>query len=310
MKVTLIGKSNFAGMIAKAVSESVFIEVEERTFPDEEVCPRLLISNEEQLKGAHAVIAMQLKACQPKNQYLISLLWTLYNVKRYKPARISCIMPYPLYSRQDEEFRKGEPISYHYLASALESAGVNTYVTFNSHIYGKREINQIFTKSRAFDLSAIPVLGNELKSLLSSPQEAICLAPDEGALFLAEELANSINTPFFTAIQKFRNPDTGEISQKLENIAFEIENQSIVIIDDIVSSGKTMIGAAQIVKEKGAKNVIFAYIHAVHTSKNFSIMQEVNPTHTIATDTIMTDLSGLTTISVIPLLSNWIKENT
>ncbi|UCG89743.1 MAG: ribose-phosphate pyrophosphokinase [Candidatus Heimdallarchaeota archaeon] len=309
MVVTIIGKSNFAGKIAKVVTKSVFIEIEERIFPDDEVCPRLLISDENQLKGSHAVIAMQLESNQPRNQYLISLFWTIYNVKRYNPERISCIMPYHLYSRQDRESRKGEPISSLFLALALEAAGINDFVTFNSHTYGKVDINQFFSNSHASDLSAIPILGTTLKSRLTNPQETICLAPDEGALFLAKEIAKILNTSFFAAIQKYRDPETGEISQKLIGIPFEIENRSVVIIDDLVSSGKTMIGAAQILKKKGAKEVIFAYIHAVHSPTSFSLMQEVNPTLIITTDTIETDISGLTTVSVIPLISSWIEEN-
>ncbi len=92
-------------------------------------------------------------------------------------------------------------------------------------------------------------------------------------------------------------------------LTFEIENRSVVIIDDMVSSGKTMIGAAHIAKEKGAKEVIFTYVHAVHSPTSFSTMQEVNPTLILTTDTIRTNISGLSTVSVIPLISSWIIEN-
>ncbi len=309
MKIVLIGKSNFAGKIAKTISKSVFVEVEEKIFPDTEVCPRLLLSEESQLRENHAIIAMQLKSDQPKNQYLISLLWTIYNVKRYNPARISCVMPYHLYSRQDRESRKGESISSQYLALALESAGVDDFITINSHTYGKVDINQFFINSQASDLSAISILGITIKSRLTSPQETICLAPDEGALFLAKEIAKTMNTPYFAAIQKYRNPETGEITQELEGLHFEIKNRSVVVIDDLVSSGKTMTGAAHIAKGQGAKEVIFAYVHAVHSPTSFSTMQKANPTLIVATDTIMTDISGLTTVSVVPLISSWIKEN-
>ncbi|MFX1286219.1 MAG: ribose-phosphate diphosphokinase [Promethearchaeota archaeon] len=309
MAIVIIGKSNFAGKIAKSVSKSVFIEIEEKIFPDNEVCPRLLLSSGNQLKRSHVIIIMQLKSNQPKNQYLISLLWTIYNVKQYNPERISCIMPYHLYSRQDRASRIGEPISSQYLALALESAGINDFVTFNSHTYGKVDISQFFLSSRASDLSAIPILGTKLKACLSNPEETICLAPDEGALFLAKEIAKTLNSSFFAAIQKYRDPETGEISQKLVGLPFEIKDRSIVIIDDMVSSGKTMVGAAKIVKDKGAKEIIFAYIHAVHSPTSFLTMQEVNPSLIITTDTIKTGISGLTEMSVIPLISSWIQKN-
>ncbi|MFX1514929.1 MAG: ribose-phosphate diphosphokinase [Promethearchaeota archaeon] len=309
MDVILIGNSNFAGKIAEALPSSAYIGIDERIFSDGEVCPRLLLSEENQLKGAHVVIALQLELDQSKNQYLVSLLWTIYNVKRHDPARITCIMPYHLYSRQDRESRRGEPISSRHLASALESAGIDDFLTINSHTYGKVDIAQFFTNSQANDLSAISILGTALKSRLSSPRECICLSPDEGALFLAKELAQAMDTPYFASIQKTRDPQTGEITQELQTLPFEIKDQTVIIIDDLVSSGKTMIGAAKIAKAKGAKEVIFAYIHAVHSPTSFTTMLEVNPILTIATDTIKTDISGLTTVSVIPLICDWIKKN-
>ncbi|UCG00475.1 MAG: ribose-phosphate pyrophosphokinase [Candidatus Heimdallarchaeota archaeon] len=309
MGVILVGNPEFAGKISETLSSSAFVGIDHRIFPDGEVCPRLQLSEEDQLKGNHIVIAMQLELNQPKNQYLISLLWTIYNVKRHNPARISCIMPYHLYSRQDRETRKGEPISSKHLASALESAGIDDFITINSHTHGKVDIAHFFTKSQASDLSAIPVLGKSLKSRVSSPQESICLSPDEGALFLARGLAKAMNTPYFAAIQKIRNLETGEITQKLEGLSFELKNRTVIIIDDLVSSGKTMIGAAKIAKDKGAKEIILAYIHAVHSPPNFATMRKVNPTLIIATDTIKTNIIGLTTVSVVPLIGNWIEEN-
>jgi len=309
MDIILVGNPEFAGKIAEALPSSTYIGIDERIFPDGEVCPRLLLSEENQLKGAHIVIALQLDLDQPKNQYLITLLWTIYNVKRHDPTRITCIMPYHLYSRQDRESRKGEPISSKHLASALESAGINDFLTINSHTHGKVDIAQFFSNSQASDLSAISVLGTALKSRVSSPQECICLSPDEGALFLAEGLAMAIGTPYFASIQKTRDLDTGEIAQELHNLSFEIKDRTVIIIDDLVSSGKTMIGAARIAKDKGAKGVIFAYIHAVHTPVSFATMLEVDPILTISTDTIKTNISGLSTVSVVPLICDWIKNN-
>lgn len=308
MKVTLIGKADFAGKIAETLSTSTFVEIEERIFPDGEICPRLLITNENQLRGSHAIIAMQLDSNQPKNQYLISLLWTIYNVKRYNPSKLSCIMPYHLYSRQDRESRTGEPISSRYLALALEAAGINSFVTFNSHTHGKADINHFFTCSQAYDLSAISLLGKNLKSHLSSPEDSICLAPDEGALLLAKQAAKAMNTSFFSAIQKHRDLETGQISQKLGEVPFEIKGSSVVIIDDVVSSGKTMTGAARIAKDLGAKEVIFAYVHAVHSASGLLEMQKADPTFILTTDTIKTNISDLSKISIIPMIRTWIKK--
>jgi ribose-phosphate pyrophosphokinase len=309
MKVVLIGKSDFAGEIADLIPDSDFIEIEERIFPDGEVCPRLLLTEENQVKNNHAIVVLQLELGQPKNRYLISLLWTIYNVKRFGPAKITCIMPYHLYARQDRESRKGEPVSSRYMGLALESAGMDVFMTLSSHIYGKSDIHEFFSAAEASDVSAIPHLVKAIKSHVSSLYEIICFSPDEGALRLAKEAATAINSPYYGAIKKHRDPNTGEITQSLTGIDIEIQGRSVLLIDDLVSSGGTMIGAAKILKEYGAKEVIFAYIHAVHSPDNFKNILKANPSVILATNTIKTNLSGLTTVSVIPLISTWIKEN-
>jgi ribose-phosphate pyrophosphokinase len=309
MGIVIIGKPDFAGKIANKIPSSCFIEIEERIFPDGEVCPRLLLSEVNILEQSHAIIALQLKQNQPINQYLISLVWTIYNIKQYNPAKISCFMPYHLYSRQDRTSRSGEPLSIKYLASVLESAGINNFITINSHIFGKTEINNYFSTCHAYNLSAISLLSSTLKKYNFSTEEIICISPDEGALIFAKEAAKTINSTNYGAIKKHRDPNTGEITQTIEGIDFEIHTNVALIIDDLVSSGGTMIGAAQILIDKGVKDVIFAYVHAVHSPENFSRLLQVNPSLILATDTIKTDINGLTIVSVIPLIIEWIIEN-
>ncbi|MFX0085079.1 MAG: ribose-phosphate diphosphokinase, partial [Candidatus Hodarchaeota archaeon] len=219
------------------------------------------------------------------------------------------IMPYHLYARQDRESRKGEPVSSRYMGLALESAGMDAFMTLSSHIYGKTDIHEFFSSAEASDVSAIPHLIESLKSHISSAHEIICFSPDEGALRLAREAAAAIDSPYYGAIKKIRDPNTGEIKQTLTGINIEIKDRSVLIIDDLVSSGGTMIGAAKILKEYGAKEVYLAYIHAVHSPDNFKNILKANPSIILATNTIKTNLPGLTTVSVIPLISTWIKEN-
>ncbi len=309
MTVIIVGKEDFAGKIAQEVSSSIFIEIEERIFPDGELCPRILISDETLLNGNHVILALQLSLNQCKNEYLISLLWTLYNLKRYNPAKITCIMPYHLYSRQDTEFRVGEPLSSYYLSLALEAAGIDNFVTINTHSYGKGDIRKFFPKSNPFGLSALPYLAKAVKDHFPSFNEGICFSPDEGALLLAKEAADSIGTTHFGAIKKERDRNTGKITQSLVGIDIDIEGHPVIIVDDLVSSGNTMIGAAKILKEKGATEIIFAYIHAVHSSENFARILQAKPSAVFTTDTIKTDFKGLNIVSIVPLLSNWIRKN-
>ncbi|MHA1513254.1 MAG: ribose-phosphate pyrophosphokinase-like domain-containing protein, partial [Candidatus Hodarchaeales archaeon] len=101
MRVIVIGKRDFAEKLAKRITGATFLEIEERIFPDGEICPRLLITDKNELKDTHVVIALQLELTQSKNQYLIETLLTIQNVKRLRAKIVTCVMPYHIYSRQD-----------------------------------------------------------------------------------------------------------------------------------------------------------------------------------------------------------------
>ncbi|MHA1946759.1 MAG: ribose-phosphate diphosphokinase [Candidatus Hodarchaeales archaeon] len=309
MRVIVVGKPDFAKKLAERIPGSTFLEIEEQIFPDGEICPRLLITDENDLKNTHVIIALQLRLAQSKNEYFLSFLFSIHNVKRYGAKIITCIMPYHIYSRQDRESRLGEPFSSRYLASMLESAGVNNFITVNSHSYGKNLLSDFFNESFAISLSAIPLLSKAIKERINGNTDVLCFSPDEGAIILAKEAAEGINSPFYGALRKTRNPNTGEISQELMGINVSIKDRDIIIVDDLVSSGGTMIGAARIMKQLGAKSVSLAYVHGVHSIKNFKSLQKENFEVILTTDTIKSDIQELEFISIIDLLGKWISSS-
>jgi ribose-phosphate pyrophosphokinase len=309
MTVFVVGKPDFAKNLADKIKGAYFLELEDRIFPDGEICPRLIIKDENLLRGAHVIIALQLELTQSKNQYIISLLLTIYNVKRFGAAKISCFMPYHLYSRQDRESRLGEPISSRYLALMLESAGIDHFITVNSHSYGKNPLSDFFPTSLTANLSAIPLVVQAVKNQIKVSNDILCFSPDEGALELAKEAAAAINSPFHGAIRKKRDKDTGEIVQELVGIEISLKNRHVIIVDDLVSSGGTMIGAAKILKQKGAKSVYLVYIHGVHSLENFNNLQKEDIQLFVTTDTIKSNIPGLMVVSVIDLAGKWIESN-
>ncbi|MHA2389127.1 MAG: ribose-phosphate diphosphokinase [Candidatus Hodarchaeales archaeon] len=309
MKVIVVGKHDFAGKLSTEIEGAIFIEIDERIFPDGEVCPRLLLDNQNPIENSHVIIAMQLGLDQPINQYLVSLLLTIYNVKRHGATKVTCIMPYHIYSRQDRETRLGEPFSSKYLASMLETAGMDEYVTINSHSYGKNPLSDFFSESRSISLSAISLIARAVKMTSNSSEDILCFSPDEGALMLAKEAAEAIDSPFYGAIRKRRDPKTGKISQEMIGIDISLENRHILIVDDLVSSGGTMVGAARIFKQQGAKEVYLGYIHGVHTVEKFEKLKKEDIQIFVTTNSIKQEIPGLTTVSVVKLIADWINSN-
>ena len=309
MKVIVVGKKDFAGSLSTEIEGAIFVEIEERIFPDGEVCPRLLLDDRKLLQDSHVIIAMQLSMEQPKNQYLISLLLTIYNIKRHGAAKITCFMPYHIYSRQDRESRNGEPFSSKYLASMLEAAGIDEYVTINSHSYGKNPLSDFFSESNSISLSAIPLVARTVKKLSHSSEDILCFSPDEGALMLAKEAADAINSPFYGAIRKKRDPNTGDITQELVGIDISLKERHILIVDDLVSSGGTMVGAARIFKQQGASEVYLGYIHGVHSVEKFEKLQQEDIQLFVTTDSIKLEIPGLETVSVVKIIAEWITSH-
>lgn len=309
MRVIVIGKRDFAEKLAKRITSATFLEIDERIFPDGEICPRLLITDENELKNTHVIIALQLELTQSKNQYLIETLLTIQNVKRLGAKIVTCVMPYHIYSRQDRESRLGEPFSSKFLASMLESAGVNNFLTVNSHSYGKNLLKNFFNESFAISLSAIPLLSKAIKVRINENEDIICFSPDEGALKLAKEAAEAIDSSFFGAIRKSRDPNTGEIFQELMGINISVKNRDVIIVDDLVSSGGTMIGAARLLKKQGAKSVSLLYVHGVHSQENFKSLQQEKFKVILTTDSIKSNIQGLEFISVIDLIGKWISSS-
>ncbi len=309
MEIILVGKPDFAKKISEKIPGAVFLEIEDRKFPDGEICPRILIEKASTIQNAHTIVALQLIFSESINDYLISLFLIIKNLKRLGAVKITCIMPYHIYSRQDRETRRGEPLSSHFLASLLEDAGVNHFLTINSHSYGKNPLSHFFKKASSLSISAIPLLSRAVKEQSEINEEILCFSPDEGALKLAKEAAEAINSPYFGSLRKKRDLDTGEVTQELIGIDISLKDRTVLIIDDLVSSGGTMIGAAKILKQKGVKTIYLTYVHAVHSLENFNIIKKEDIQYFFSTDTIKTNFEGLTIISIIDLLSDWISMN-
>jgi len=256
-----------------------------KTYPDGESYVRLegTVQNEE------AVIVQT--TSPPQDTRLIQLALIADAAKRLGAEKITAVVPYLAYARQDKVFLKGEAVSIETVARMLEAAGVNSLITVNVH--EERALSRF--RFRAKTVSAIPLLAEHFKQ--RGYGKAFALAPDKGAVWLAEE-AKTVLGGECGYLEKHRDRYTGEVNTKKKRL--DVKGNPVIIFDDIISTGGTIVAAAKIMKELGASKVYAACVHPLLIGNAEERIHEEGVEEIIGTDSVPSHVSK---VSLAPLLS-------
>lgn len=242
---------NFAENLAKLLNGKM-VDVEKRTFPDGEICPRILSD----FNDDHAIIAERMMLPMWHNRYLVEILLTIKNLKSMGVKKIDVVMPYFIYSRQDAVFRKGEPFSAKFVLEMLAEAGATRFFTVSSHTDRDKDMIS-FSPIPAYNINGFECIGDYLKGFdLSNP---IVVGPDRGAEMFVDTVAKKINAEK-VLFEKKRDLNTGEVSIKADA---DFRGREVILVDDIVSSGSTMLTAIELCKKGGAEKIFCAVVHIV-----------------------------------------------
>ena len=227
----------------------------------------------------------------PQNENLIHLFLMADNAKDLKAKTVTAVVPYLAYARQDQRFRPGEVFSLKTMVTLLKTCGVKRILTVNSH-------NPAILKTmpiRIRDLSAIPLLAEYYKNKGFSP--AISLSLGKKGLDTAIE-ANNVLKGGYNYIPTQRDRTTGTVT--LEKKTLPIKGKDVVIFDDIISSGGTMIKAVAYAKGQGAKTVNVACVHALLTEEVKGKILSAGADQIVATDSVQSPISM---VSIAPLIA-------
>lgn len=277
--MTVVGNDNFAKELATALGAE-FVQFEQRTFPDDEVCPRILGD-----VNKDVILVNHMKLPLEPNKYFMETL-LLIKTLRELTENIDVVMPYFVYARQDKSFREGEPFSARYVLETLHKAGASRFFTVSSHT--EREKERLTSDMPAYNVNGFVAIGNYLKEKdFPSP---IIIGPDNGAEHFAITVADIVDCDY-ALLEKHRDLDTGEIEMKCN---VNVRGKEVIIVDDIISSGGTMVNAIKSLKDAGAKGISVYVVHLVSEKGIEKISPHVR--EFLATDTISTPVSRISVI--------------
>jgi ribose-phosphate pyrophosphokinase len=274
--------------LGKKVAELLGVEAVPlvfKTYPDGESYVRLegTVQNEE--------VAIVQTTSPPQDTRLMQLALIVDAAKRHGAEKITAVIPYLAYARQDRVFLQGEAISIEAVARMLNAAGVDSLVTVNVH---KEKVLSKFPFP-AKTVSAIPLLAEYFKQ--KGFDKAFALAPDDGAFLLAEE-AKKVLGGECGCLEKHRDLHTGEI--KMEKEALDVGGKTVIIFDDVISTGGTIALAAKIMRELGAGKVYAACVHPLLIGGAEKRILEAGVEEIVGTDSVPSRVSK---VSLAPSLS-------
>ena len=262
MKVICTEQSQvLATRVARALKTTV-VDVKYSRFPD----------GEQYLLAGEIDDEMVIVGSVVGNDSLVQLMLLVDACDR---ATNRLVLPYMAYARQDKRFKKGEPVSSRVVARAL-SQGVSEVITVNIH---EKEVLKSFAVP-ARNLSLAKDIGSYIRSLhLDNP---LILAPDEGAMAFAEQVASADGWEY-DHLEKTR---LSGVEVKMAPRQLSAQSRSVVIVDDIISTGGTITTAAGMLYQQGAKDVFAACVHGVFTGGAYVRLMATGIRDVICSDTI------------------------
>src|SRR6516165_6293164 len=268
------GRANIplAEKIARHLDDSLG-KVTLDNFPDGEVSVRI----EEDVRGRDVFIVQP--TCPPVNDNLMELLIMIDSFKRASAARITAVLPYYGYARQDRKDQGRVPITAKLVADLLTSAGASRVLALDLHA---AQI-QGFFDIPVDHLFAVPVIVDYIQSLKIPRQDFVVLSPDEGnikkSLIYQQKLGGSI------AIVDKRRASATETKQA-NLIGASLEGKVAVIFDDMISTAGSAVGAANVARCNGAREVYACATHAVLVGPAIEKLRDAPVKQLMVTDSI------------------------
>jgi ribose-phosphate pyrophosphokinase len=301
MEEVVIGGSSAQVFALKLAREShiPFLKLDLKKFPDGERYIRVL--GDVEGKTVNVVQSMY----QQPDDYLFEYFLIVDNLKDLGASMVRGIIPYFAYARQDGRFNPGEAFSLKTVVNLIQAVGTDEVFTIDLHLHRIENISKVF-KIPSTNLTVVPDLARYVKQNLKLRNPAV-VGPDEEAEQWARVAAKELSADY-DVLEKHRvsaseDKKFGEVDIKPRELT--MKGRDVLIVDDIISTGGTIVKAMDILKKNGANKIYVATCHPVLVEGALMKIYEAGAEMVIGTDTIPSPISY---VSAAPAVARAVKK--
>jgi len=264
----------------------------------------MYVRYEESVRGSDAFVIQSHTA--PVNEWIMEHLLMVDALKRASAKRITVVMPYYGYSRQDKKHRGREPISARLIADLFKTAGADRLMSVDLHA----DQIQGYFDGPVDHLVALPILSKYVRKKYGKEKLAV-VSPDAGRIKVAEQWSKRLGDAPLAFIHKTR--DITRPNEVVANrVVGEVRGRTCILVDDMIDTAGTITKAADALLEAGATDVIIAATHAILSGPAVDRLKNCNVREIVVTNTLPIPperhFDKLTELSIAPLLSQAIRE--
>ncbi|SHN46376.1 ribose-phosphate diphosphokinase [Cryptosporangium aurantiacum] len=296
-----------SGRAAPELAAEIAVDLETGVTPTralEFASGELFVRFEESVRGSDAFIIQSM--CAPVNQHLMEVLLMLDAAKRGSAKRVTVVLPFYPYARQDKKHQGREPISARLVADLLRTAGADRILTVDLHT---AQI-QGFFDGPVDHLFALSLLAEYVKERYAG-RDLTVVAPDSGRVRVAERWTDVLGGTPLAFIHKTRDPLVPN-QVVMNRVVGEVKGRTCILVDDMIDTGGTIAKAADALKQEGAADVVVAATHGVLSDPATERLKNGPISEVILTNTLPIppekELDKLTVLSIAPLIARAIRE--
>ena len=263
----------------------------------------IFVRFEESVRGSDAFVLQSHSA--PINTWVMEQLLMVDALKRASAKRITVVMPFYPYARQDKKHRGREPISARLIADLFRTAGAHRLMTVDLHT---AQI-QGFFDGPVDHLFALPLLASHVEQKWAD-RDLVVVSPDAGRVRVAERWTDRLGCGL-AIIHKRRDPNVPN-EVKVGEVVGEVRGKTCILVDDMIDTGGTITKAAELLFDNGAVDVIVTATHGVLSGPAMDRLKNSRISEVVVTNTLPIDEAGrfdtLTVLSIAPLIARAVRE--